>query len=172
MNRKVTFFLTAALLLLVLTGCGRTVEEQTDEAMQSAREAFEMNRKQPTESIEGVEFYKPVGWKVDMQKEDHTFLISKRSQTYTAQYDPNAKQDSHAYYDLLMADTEKEFIQQQTFSDSGVFGFAAIRAHGNSSVEVVTGSGPIQVTAIVEKEDLVAAIERMMEIARSMQLAS
>ena len=172
MIRKTTCFLTAALLVLVLTACGRTVEERTDEAMQTARDAFEMNRKQPTESIGEVEFYKPVGWKADMMKEEHTLLISKRSQTYTANYDPNAKQDSHAYYELLTADTSKEFIQQQTFSDAGVFGFAAISAHGDSSVEVVTGTGPVQVTAIVPKEDLVAAIERMMEIARSVQIAS
>ncbi|REB06519.1 hypothetical protein DVB69_12520 [Sporosarcina sp. BI001-red] len=172
MIRKYSYLLAAAVLLLVLTGCGRTVEEQTDEAMQSVRDAFEMNRKQPTEAIAGVEFYKPVGWKVDMMQEDHTFLMSKRNQTYTAQYDPNAKQDSHAYYELLMADTSKKFIQQQTFSDAGVFGFAAISAHGDSSVEVVTGSGPVQVTAIVQKGDLVAAIERMMEIARSIQIAS
>lgn len=172
MIRKYTYFLTAAILLLVLTGCGRTVEERTDEAMESARDAFEMNRKQPTETIDGVEFYKPVGWKVDMMKEEHTFLMSKRSQTYTAQYDPNAKQDSHANYELLLADKSKEFIHQQTFSDEGVFGFAAISAHGESSVEVVTGSGPVQVTAIVQKEDLVTAIERMMEIARSVQIDS
>lgn len=170
MIRKSTFFLTSALLLLVLSGCGRTVEEQTDKAMQSAREAFEMNRKQPTETLEGVEIYKPVGWKVEMLKEQHTLLISKRGQTYTAQYDPNANSDSHAYYDMLLAQSDKEFIEQETFSDSGVFGFAAIRAHGDSSVEVVTGTGPVQVTAIVEKNELIAATEQMMEIARSVEL--
>lgn len=172
MIRKTTCFLTAALLIFVLTACSQTVEERTDEAMQTARDAFEMKRKQPNESIDEVEFYKPVGWKVDMIKEEHTFLLSKRNQLYTAHYDPNAKLDSHTYYELLMADTSKKFIQQQTFSDAGVFGFAAISAHGDSTVEVVAGTGPVQLTAIVQKEDLVSAIERMMEIARSVQIAS
>lgn len=172
MIRKYIIFLTAALLLLVLTGCGRSVEEQSDEAMQAARDAFEMNRKQPTETADGVEFYKPVGWKADMLNEQRTILISKGDQTYTAQYDPNAKKDSHANYELLTEDPGKEFIRQQTFSDAGVFGFAAVSTHGDTSVEVVTGTGPVQVTAIVKKEDLVAAIERMMEIARSVQIAS
>ncbi|WP_025786113.1 hypothetical protein [Sporosarcina sp. D27] len=172
MIRKYTHLLTAAVLLLVLTGCGRTVEEQTDEAMQSARDAFEMNRKQPTEAIDGVEFYKPIGWTADVMKAERTMELSKGTQTYTAQFDPNAKQDSQVYYELLMADSSKKYIQLQTFSDAGVFGFAAISAHGDSSVEVVTGSGPVQVTAIVQKEDLVTAIERMMEIASSVQIDS
>ncbi len=172
MIRKYTLFLTAALLVLVLTGCGRTVEERSDEAIQSARDAFEMNRKQPTESLDGIEFYKPVGWKVTSMKEERTLVLTKRSQTLTAQYDLNAKPDSHAYYDLLKAVASKQFIQQQTFTDAGMFGFVAVSEHGDTSVEVVTGAGPVQVTAIVQKEDLVPTVEEMMEIARSLQLES
>ena len=170
MIRKNYFFLTAALVLLVLTGCGHTVEEQTDSAIQQARDAFEMNRKQPTESIDGVEFYKPMGFKADVQKEERVFTLSKKSQTMTAEFDPNAKSDSHAFYELLMSDASKVVIQQQTFTDTGVFGFVVISEHNDSSVEVVTGMGPVQVKAIVSKEELTATTEQMMNIARSVQI--
>ncbi|WP_432352281.1 hypothetical protein [Sporosarcina sp. A2] len=172
MIRKYILFLTAALLLLVVTGCGRTVEKQSDKAMVAARDAFEMNRKKSTETLDDVKFYKPVGWKVDMMKEERTILFSKRSQILTAEFNPNAKSDSRAYYELLMADSNKKFIDQQTYTDTGVFGFAAISDHGESSVEVITGAGQAQVTAIVPKEDLTTTIERMMEIARSLHVES
>lgn len=170
MIRKKSLIISASLALLVLSGCGRTVEERTDEAMESARDAFEMNHKQPNENVDGLEFYKPVGWKADVQKQEHTFMISKRSQTYVADYDVNAKQDSHAYYDLLMADTSKKVTQQETFAGSDAFGFVVVMEHGENSVEVVTGAGPVQITAIVERGNLVESTQRMMEISRSVQV--
>ena len=170
MKSKKTVLLTAVLLLIVLAGCGRTVEEQTDTAIEGARETFEMNRKQPTESVEGIEFYKPIGFKADVKKEERTFTLSKRNQMITAEFDPNAKSDSQAFYELLMADMGEGVLAEQTFTDTGVFGFVVISAHNESSVQVVTGVGPVQIKAIVEKEDITTSTEQMMTIARSVQI--
>ena len=158
-------------LVLVLAACGKTVDEQTDTAIQKARDAFEMNRKKPTESVEGLSFYKPAGWKADVQLNERTFILSKTNQTITAEFDPNAKPDSQAFYELERADEDDEtIIQQQTFIDTGVFGFVVIREHSDSTVEVVTGSGSAKVQAIVEKGQLEAMTERMMNIARSVDI--
>lgn len=168
--RKNSVFLTMLLLVVVLAGCGQTVEGQTDMAIKQARDTFEMDRKKVTESVEGVEFYKPTGFKADVQKEQRIFTLSKGNKKMMAEFDPNAKSDSRVFYELLMADTNKVVIQEQTFTDNGVFGFVVISAHGEDSVEIVTGVGPVEVKAIVKKEELSETANQMMTIARSFQI--
>lgn len=170
MISKNKFFIVAALSVLLLAACGQTAEDEAAEAVQNARDAFEMNRKQPTEKTEDVGFYKPAGWKADVRQSDHTIVLTKGKRTVTAHYDPNAKQDSKTFYNLLKADSAPDVLVRETFSDSGVFGFIVIRKQSDELAEIVTGSGPAQVSAIVGKHDIEPAAQQMMEIARSLEI--
>ncbi|GEM_PF-5844225 len=170
MISKNKFFIMAALTMLLLAACGPTAEDEAAEAVQNARDAFEMNRKKPTEKTENVGFFKPAGWKADVRQNDHTIVLTKGKRTVTAQYDPNAKQDSEAFYNLLTADTASEVLARETFSDSGAFGFIVIRKQSDELAEIVTGAGPARVSAIVGRHDIEPAAEQMMEIARSLEI--
>ncbi|GKV69539.1 hypothetical protein NCCP2716_20370 [Sporosarcina sp. NCCP-2716] len=170
MISKNKFFIVAGLSVLLLAACGQTAEDEAAAAVHNARDAFEMNRKQPTEKTQDVGFYKPAGWKADVRQNDHTIVLTKGKRTVTAQYDPNAKKDSKAYYNLLRTDAAPEILAQETFSDSGSFGFIIIRKQSDELAEIVAGSGPAQVTAIVGRHDIEPAAEQMMEIARSLEI--
>ena len=80
------------------------------------------------------------------------------------------EKNSHLFYDLLLADSTKEIIAEETFTDEDVFGFAAVIKSDNENVELVASVGGTKITTLTSQKKLKKYLAHMMEIVRSIQV--
>ena len=70
------------------------------------------------------------------------------------------------FYDLLLADKSKEIIEQATFTDEGIFGFAAVVKSGDDDVRASHECRRIKNDDHDKKGNIEENLKRMMEIVR------
>ena len=66
---------------------------------------------------------------------------------------PNEKTNSHLFYDLLKADETKTIIEEKSFTDGDIFGFAAV-IENDDTVELITSVGGTKITTLANKKDV------------------
>lgn len=169
MSRGWKSMILLAISLLLLAGCGRTLDEMANAGIDAAREAFKLNDKKRTDEIEGVKLYKPAGFSISDSTDGQNIVFTKNDEPYILFINPNEKSDSELFYDLLAADEGKEIIEQATFSDKNVFGFAAVVKSGDERVELITSVGGAKMTTLTKKNKIEENMTSMMEIVRSIK---
>lgn len=157
------------LLAVVLVGCNQQVEVRTDDAFVSAKKVFEMNSKNTNHTVGNIEFYKPPMMKVDEQSTSQTIVLTKRSDSFYLTVNPNESKNSHVYYDVLLTDEPNNLVGAKTFSKDEAFGFVAVIQKGEKQVELIANVGGAKIETVTDEENTGAYLEKMMEIARSVQ---
>ena len=157
------------LSVILLVGCGKTLDERAEAGIRAAQTAFYANDKNRTEDIEGVKLYKPAGFSMSENSDGQNIIFKKQDDTYILFNNPNEKSDSKLFYELLLADKEKEIVEQGTFEEEGVFGFAAVIASGNDRVELIASVGGAKMTTMTKQKNIEEDLTRMMEIVRSIK---
>lgn len=161
-----------ALLLLmavVLAGCNQKVEVRTDNGFLAAKEAFEANAKKANETVGNIHFYKPSTVKVDKKSTSQKIIMTRNDDSFYVTVNPNEKQDSRVYYDLLLTEEPENLIGSQTFAKDDAFGFVAVMQKSERLVELVAGTGGTKVESVTDEENIESHLKKMMEIARSVR---
>ncbi|WP_301109419.1 hypothetical protein [Sporosarcina sp.] len=165
-NGKVVLLI---LLAVVLAGCSQKVESRTDDGFIDAKNAFEANDKRANDSVGDIKFHKPTTMKVDKQSTSQTIVLTKRNDSFYLTVNPNEKKDSRVYYDLLLTDEPEKLIGAQTFAKDEAFGFVAVIQKSENLVELVANVGGAKVETVTNEENIDSYLEKMMQIARSVQ---
>ncbi|MDI7740419.1 hypothetical protein QMK38_00260 [Lysinibacillus fusiformis] len=170
MKRK--WFLAAAscVLLLTLTGCGKTVEEQIDTGVASAQTVFEENPQQPNKTIGKIELYVPAGFDVEESEDPNNLIITKGSESYILFVNYYEKEDSNLHYELLKNDASKKIIKEETVEFDGAFGFSAVREYDKEQFELIVSSGGVKMSTISEDKNIDQKLVDMMTIVRSVNI--
>ena len=166
-NWKFLFLITLSLILLV--GCGKSLDDRATNGIDAARAAFLANAKKPTEETDGVRYFKPAGFAVTEDSDAQNIVFNKGSDTYILFVNPNEERDSQLFYDLLQADPNKEIIGESTFEEAGNFGFAAVLGSDKDEFELIASVGGAKMTTVAKKRDIETDLEKMMEIVRSVE---
>lgn len=169
MFRKWRFLFLMTLALILLVGCGKSLDDRTASGMEAARAAFLANDKKPTEETDGIRYYKPAGFTVTEDSDAQNIVFNKGNDTYILFINPNEEKDSHLFFDLLKADQNKEIVKESTFEEAGHFGFAAIVKGSKDEYELIASVGGAKMTTLAKKRNIEADLERMMEIVRSVE---
>ncbi len=169
MSREWKWIILVMLSVLLLVGCGKTLDERATAGIRAAQTAFQLNDKNVTEEIEGVKLYKPAGFSLSENSDAQNIIFTKQDETYILFNNPNEKKDSKLFYELLLADQVKEIVEQATFEEEGVFGFAAVVATGNDRVELIASVGGTKMTTMAKPKNIEEDLTRMMEIVRSIK---
>lgn len=167
MFRKRKVFLLL-LLAVVLVGCSQPVEYRTDDAFVAAKKVFESN-KTTNHTVGDIAFYKPPTIKVDKQSSSQTIVLTKNSDSFYLTVNLNEKKNSRVYYDTLLADEPDQIIGSQTFTKDETFGFVAVIQKSENLVELIANVGGAQVITVTNEKNITPYLEKMMEIARSVQ---
>ena len=157
------------LLAVVLVGCNQKVEVRTDDAFVSAKKVFEMNNKNTNNTVGDIEFYKPPMMKIDEESNSQHIVLTKRKDSFYLTVNPNEKKTSHVYYDVLLTDEPNNLVGAKTFSKDEAFGFVAVTDKGEKQVELIASVGGTKIETVTNEENTEAYLEKMMEIARSVQ---
>ncbi|MFJ7934789.1 hypothetical protein [Sporosarcina sp. NPDC096371] len=169
MFRKWRFIFLLVMSAFLLTACNESLGERAKAGIDAAGEAFQSNDKEPTEEIDGVTLYKPNGFTISDHSDPQNIVFTKGKDTYILFINPNEKNDSQLVYDLLLADQSKDVIEQETFSDNGAFGFAAVVKSENDQIELITGVGGSKMTTMTTKKNIEENLASMMEVVRSIK---
>ncbi|MDS9471781.1 hypothetical protein [Sporosarcina pasteurii] len=164
---KYIFLVSVAVFLL--TGCGKSLEDQASEGIKAAREAFHTNNKEQNEEIEGTKLYKPVGFNISDESDAQNIVLNKGKETFILFVNPNETKDSQLFYELLHANEEAHIVAEEKFSDGDTFGFAAIVNHGNGTIELIASVGGAKISTLTNEKNVVRNLEAMMQIVRSIR---
>ena len=168
MFRSWKFIFLVIVSVLLLTACGKSLEDRVDEGLKSAEKTFYENKKVANEEIDGVKFYKPSEFAIKEGSDSQNVILTTKKATFILFNNPNEKTDSHLFYDLLMADETKKVIKEKSFTDGDIFGFAAV-IENDDTVELITSVGGSKITTLSNKKDVENHLSVMMEILRSIQ---
>ncbi|MBE1554355.1 hypothetical protein [Sporosarcina limicola] len=169
MFRQWKFIFLLALSLSLLVGCGRSLDERATAGIEATREIFDTNDKHHTDEIEGVKLYKPAGFEINENSDAQNIVFTKNDEPFILFINPNEASDSELFYNLLLADENKEIIEQATFSDKGIFGFAAVVKSEDGHIELITSVGGTKMTTVTKQNNIEENMARMMEIVRSIK---
>ncbi|MFJ8237160.1 hypothetical protein ACIQ34_15765 [Ureibacillus sp. NPDC094379] len=170
MKRKWFLAITIFTLVLVLAGCGKSVEEQIDTGVASAQTVFEENPQKPNQTLDKIELFVPSGYTVEQSEDKNNLLLKKGNENYILFVNINEDEDSNLHYEILKNNKSKQIVKEQTVKLDGAFGFTAVVEHGEGQFELVVSSGGVKMTTISEDKNIDVKLVDMMQIVRSVNI--
>lgn len=159
-----------SLVVLVLTGCGKPVEEQITEGVASTATVFEAKPVEPTTTIGKIKVYLPSGYKVEEGTNEMNYIVTKGKDSFILFVNTIEQEDSRLHYDLLVNDSKLNIVKEQTFEKEDAFGFAAVIEHSEEQYELVVSSGGVKMTTMAKDKNIDEKLVDMMEIVRSVKV--
>lgn len=152
---------------IVLAGCSATPEENMVNALEHAHKAFSAEARDTNESSDGAAFYIPGGYTVEEPSDERNITITKGSDSFMLSINPNEAADSTLFYELLKSDPQIKWAVDETFEESGRFGFAAMRKITDDRFELVASVGGAELKTISEAGRMDDNLDWMMQTVRS-----
>lgn len=162
--KLLTFLLTA---LLLLTACGKPVEERATDGLKKAEDVFYQKPMAQNDEIDGVKLYKPTGFKIEGNSDAQNIVLNKGKQPFILFINPNEAKDSQLFYDLLQADEQQDIIAEEKFGDGDTFGFVAVIQNKDDTVELIANVGGAKITTQAKEKNIANNLETMMQVVRS-----
>ena len=159
-----------SLVVLVLTGCGKPVEEQITEGVASTATVFEAKPVEPTTTVGKIEVYLPSGYKIEEGTNEMNYIVTKGKDSFILFVNTIEQEDSRLHYDLLVNDSKLNIVKEQTFEKEDAFGFAAVIEHSEEQYELVVSSGGVKMTTMAKDKKIDEKLVDMMEIVRSVKV--
>ena len=156
--------------MLVLSACGKTVEEQASEGMENAETVFTNKPNEANKSIGHIELYLPKGFSIEKGIDEANYTVVNGKDSYILFVNSNETVDSRLHYDILKQDTKTNIIQEKTFETNGVFGFSAVNKQSEENYELIVSVGGVKLTTLSNDKKIDNKLQQMMEIVRSVKL--
>ncbi|MCP2035250.1 hypothetical protein L1279_002237 [Planomicrobium sp. HSC-17F08] len=153
----------------VLGGCLALPEERITDGVAKVAAAFEDEPVETNESSDGTELYVPRSYTIEEPSDKQNIMITKGSDSYALFINPNEAADSTLFYDLQKANPEQQWVADETFEQSGRFGFTTVREIAEDRYELVVSAGGVKMTTISEERDIEKNMDWMMKTVRSIE---
>jgi len=157
-------------MLFVLSGCGKSVEEQINMGVASAQNVFEESPKETNKKIGQIALYLPSGYKIQDTDDVNNYVLTKGKDKYILFVNVNEKEDSKLHYELLKKNMSNKIVKEQPLELDGVFGFTMVLEHREDQFELVASSGGVKVSTISNDRKIDDKLVEMMQIARSVEV--
>ncbi|WP_342581666.1 hypothetical protein [Ureibacillus sp. FSL W7-1570] len=160
----------SAMLLLVLSGCGKSVEEQINIGVASAQTVFEESPREPNKKIGQIDLYLPSGYSIKETDDVNNYVLSQGKNKYILFVNVNEEEDSKLHYELLKNSMSDKIVKEQPVELDGAFGFTMVLNHGDEQFELIASSGGVKVSTISNDRKMDDKLVEMMMIARSVEV--
>ncbi|MFJ5764737.1 hypothetical protein ACIP9C_05215 [Lysinibacillus sp. NPDC093210] len=159
------------LLLLGLSGCNQSVDEQIASGLQLTETVFAEEPEAYTDKIGHVQLFLPSKFKIDDSSDAYNILISKGMDSYILFINDREKANSKLYYNLLKEDSSKKVIKETTYEKNGIFGFAAVSKTDNKDeFELIVSCGGVKMTTISQAKNIENNLHEMTKIVHSVKI--
>ncbi|MEG0258889.1 MAG: hypothetical protein RR595_08470 [Lysinibacillus sp.] len=162
---------TLMLLILALTGCSASPEEQITNGIQLTEKVFAEKPESHTDSVDDVQLYLPSKFDITDRSDSHNIVMDKGKQSFILFINKNEQIDSELYYDLLKKDDKKEIIEEKVYDKKGIFGFSAvIKTEKEDEYELIVSCGGVKMSTISPAKKVEDNLHDMTKIVRSVKL--
>lgn len=159
------------LLLLMLSGCNQSIDEQIANGLQITETVFAEEPEEHTEEIGNINLYLPSNFKVEDSSDAYNIVISKGKESYILFINDKEAQDSKLYYHLLKDNEANKIIEETTYDKDGRFGFTAVlKTDDENEMELIVSSGGVKMTTISQAKHIEDNLREMTKIVHSVKI--
>lgn len=159
------------LLLLVLSGCNQSIDDQIANGLQLTETVFAEEPEEHTEKIGDIKLYLPSNFKVEDSSDAYNIVISKGKESYILFINDEEAQDSKLYYNLLKENEADKIIEESTYDKNGRFGFTAVlKTEDKNEMELIVSSGGVKMTTISQTKHIETNLREMTKIVHSVKM--
>ncbi|MFJ7920205.1 hypothetical protein ACIQ6U_10630 [Lysinibacillus fusiformis] len=159
------------LLLLMLSGCNQSIDEQIANGLQITETVFAEEPEEHTEEIGNIKLYLPSNFKVEDSSDAYNIVISKGKESYILFINDKEAQDSKLYYHLLKDNEADKIIEETTYDKDGRFGFTAVlKTDDENEMELIVSSGGVKMTTISPAKHIEDNLREMTKIVHSVKM--
>ncbi|KUF29452.1 MULTISPECIES: hypothetical protein [Lysinibacillus] len=159
------------LLLLVLSGCNQSIDDQIANGLQLTETVFAEEPEEHTEKIGDIKLYLPSNFKVEDSSDAYNIVISKGKESYILFINDEEAQDSKLYYNLLKENEADKIIEELTYDKNGRFGFTAVlKTEDKNEMELIVSSGGVKMTTISQTKHIETNLREMTKIVHSVKM--
>jgi len=159
------------LLLLMLSGCNQSIDEQIANGLQITETVFAEEPEEHTEEIGNINLYLPSNFKVEDSSDAYNIVISKGKESYILFINDKEAQDSKLYYHLLKDNEADKIIEETTYDKDGRFGFTAVlKTDDENEMELIVSSGGVKMTTISPAKHIEDNLREMTKIVHSVKM--
>jgi len=159
------------LLLLVLSGCNQSIDDQIANGLQLTEKVFAEEPEEHTVEIGDIKLYLPSNFKIEDSSDAYNIVISKGKESYILFINDREAQDSKLYYSLLKENEADKIIEESTFDKDGRFGFTAVlKTDEENEMELIVSSGGVKMTTISKAKQIENNLREMTKIVHSVKI--
>ena len=172
MSRKWIHAFLLTSLVVILSACSQTVEEQAQAGMQNAETMFSSESNEANKTIGHIELYLPKGYSIEKGIDELNYTILNGKDSYILFVNQNEPEDSRLQYDLLKQENKNEIVEEKTFESDGQFGFSAVTKFPEEKYELIVNLGGVKLSTISEDKKIDDKIQEMMEIVKTVKVVN
>lgn len=159
------------LLLLVLSGCNQSIDDQIANGLQLTETVFAEEPEEHTVEIGDIKLYLPSNFKVEDSSDAYNIVISKGKESYILFINDREAQDSKLYYSLLKENEADKIIEESTYDKDSRFGFTAVlKTDEENEMELIVSSGGVKMTTISKAKQIENNLREMTKIVHSVKM--
>lgn len=167
MKKNSLLILTTVLMLFILAGCGKPLEEQIKTGIVNVETTFNESPQETNTEIGKIKVYLPPGYTIEESEDESNYLLKKDDKQMILFVNPNEQKNSKLLYDLYKQNQGKEIIEEKTLETDDSFGFTAILQNDEKSYELIVNIGGVKVSTLSSAQNIDQMLLEMMQIARS-----
>lgn len=172
MSRKWIHAFLLTSLVVILSACSQTVEEQAQAGMENAETMFSSKPNEANKKIGHIELYLPKGYSIEKGIDELNYTILNGKDSYILFVNQNEPEDSQLQYDLLKQENKNEIVEEKTFESDGQFGFSAVTKFPEEKYELIVNLGGVKLSTISEDKKIDDKIQEMMEIVKTVKVVN
>nr|WP_106780475.1 hypothetical protein [Lysinibacillus timonensis] len=170
MIKKWVFSIITVLTVMVLSACGKSLDEQIELGVANSQAVFEEAPQEPNHTVGAIEVFLPAGYTIEESEDKANYLLKKDNQEYILFVNSNEQKNSELLYELFKQNSGKQIIKEQTVKTDNEFGFTAIVLNDDDTYELIVNSGNVKISTLSNDHNIDQKLVDMTKIARSVSL--
>ncbi|MEG0385532.1 hypothetical protein [Solibacillus cecembensis] len=169
MNRKWVHIFILSIVMLLVSGCNQSVEEQASVGLENAKTTFESKPNEPNKMIGQIELYIPQGYGIEKGIDELNYTLVNGKDSYLLFVNPQEAGNSQLHYTILKEDPNIEIVEEEIYKSDETFGFSSVIKRGEKQYELVVTIGGVKLTTLSENKKIDQKLQDMMEIVQSVR---